>query len=144
MRDLHQALATPFADDPAQCRLLQNWMLAADIADREPLPPEESAVLAALYCAAHQESQSDRLCITDLTKLVNLRLTVAGERLRIKPRRIGSVLSSLGFSQRCRTNRGWAIWLELDDRKKIHQLAERYGMDRAEFEIENFSRCSLC
>ena len=144
MRDLYQALAAPFVDDPGQCRLLEKWMHSADLADREPLPPEESAVLAALYCAAHQKNQPDRLCIADLTRLVNLRLAATRERLRIKPRRIGSVLSSFGFSQRCRTSRGWAIWLELDDRKKIHQLADRYGLDRADFEIEAFSKCSLC
>jgi hypothetical protein len=144
MRDLYQALATPFANDPDQCRLLEKWMSRADIAHREPLPPEESAVLAALYGVAHQEKQPERPCITDLTHLVNLRLAATHERLRIKPRRIGSVLSSFGISQRCRTSRGWAIWLELDDRKKIHQLADRYGLDRSDFEIETFSKCSLC
>ena len=144
MRDLYEALAAPFSNDPGQCKLLENWMRGADLADREPLPPEESAVLATLYGAAHQGNQSDRLCITDLTKLVNLRLAAAGERLRVKPRRIGSVLSSFGFSDRCRTSRGWAIRLEVDDRKRIHHLSERYGMDRAEFEIESFTKCSLC
>src|SRR5207237_8771852 len=111
MRDLYQALAAPFANDPDQCRLIEKWMKGADLKYREPLPPPESAVLAALFNLAHRNASSEEIFVGQFATEVNLLLAAGRERMRLTPRRIGGVLSSFGLGQRCRSKHGWILSL---------------------------------
>jgi hypothetical protein len=77
---------------------------------------------------------------------VNYFLRRAGEKLRLQPRKVGSVLKSLGFSNRKRTHLGWMLSIEQSDFEKIHQLAECYGIDdMSDHElVVSRQECALC
>jgi hypothetical protein len=38
-----------------------------------------------------------------------------------------AILTSLGFSERVRTNRGFGIALDLETRRRVHSLVEKFG-----------------
>lgn len=80
------------------------------------------------------------------TKQVNLFLKAARENLRLQPRKVGAVLTSLGFSSRMRTNSGWVISLGKRDAEKLHQLASSHGIDGVINTSEGIAldKCSLC
>jgi hypothetical protein len=54
-------------------------------------------------------------------------LIQSGERMHLEPRRIGAILTSLGFVERVRTNRGFGITLDLETRRRVHSLVEKFG-----------------
>jgi len=113
----------------------------------EPLSPEQNAVVRALFSAVHIREDFSRIWISDLTQRVNTFLELAGEQLRIQPRKVGAVVTSLGFSSHTRTNSGWVISLSRKDAERLHQLAACYGIDGI---ADNFPKgispeeCSLC
>jgi hypothetical protein len=84
--------------------------------------------------------------VGDLTRIVNLFLARAGEHLRLAPRKVGAVLTSLHCCTRSRTNAGLAISVNRQDAEKLHQLAARYGIDGFADECLPISlnHCSLC
>jgi hypothetical protein len=59
---------------------------------------------------------------------VNYFLKLTGEHLWMQPRKVGAVLTSLGFSNRTRTNSGWVVTLDRRDVERVHHLAECYGI----------------
>jgi hypothetical protein len=69
-----------------------------------------------------------------------------GENLCLQPRKVGAVLTSLGFCNRSRTNSGWTISLTRRDAEKLHQLAACYGLDGFKDSLLSISPddCSLC
>jgi hypothetical protein len=79
-------------------------------------------------------------------RVVNSLLRAGGESFRLSPRAIGSVLSSLGFTKRRRTNHGWELIIDLKTRKRIHELVAAYGVDNPRFlpSEEARNRCDLC
>jgi hypothetical protein len=110
------------------------------------LDPVHNAVLRALFSTVHRAEGFASIWIKDLTRQVNIFLELEGEKLRLQPRKVGAVLSSLGFSSRTRTNSGWTMSLSKRDAEKLHQLATAYGVDRAERSFRGISpdKCSLC
>lgn len=58
----------------------------------------------------------------NLTNSVNEDLEEPGESFRVTPRSIGAELTSMGFTDRKRTNRGWLIWLDRPTREHITNL----------------------
>ncbi len=83
--------------------------------------------------------------VGDLTQLVNELLARAGERFRLSPRKVGAVLTSLGFIYRKRTNCGWTVWLDRSQRERVHQLVKAYGMERIKLVLPvSPEKCSLC
>lgn len=63
------------------------------------------------------------------TRFVNCMLKAGGERLRLSPRMVGSVLTALGFLARQRINRGWKVQLCRDDDFRIHEMVRTFGLD---------------
>jgi hypothetical protein len=64
----------------------------------------------------------------------------------MKPRERGAVLSSLGFTKRKRTNKGYEVSLSLEAQKHIHELIDVYGVDDA-FGMptsERRANCDFC
>jgi hypothetical protein len=62
------------------------------------------------------------------------------------PREVDSVLSSLGFTRRKRTNHGWRLLLDLKAQKQIHALNTTYGVDNPVYLPSEEARdpCDLC
>lgn len=128
-REMLAALAAPFAGDLKICAQLIEFFKMRDIFSREPLPPPEHAVLAALYSQIHQEAYAGTVLIMNLTIKVNEILETSGERLRLSPRKVGSVLATLGVGWKKRTNIGWTILLDRPQQLRIHELVGSHGMD---------------
>jgi len=95
---------------------------------------------------SHYTREDRAVRIIDLTSAVNTTLQRMGEPWRMVPRKVGSVLTSLGFSKRTRTNSGYEIQLDRQDADKIHQMAEHYGIERGRKPIieELQESCDLC
>jgi hypothetical protein len=144
-RDLLRSLTAAHADVQRSQRLLKFFESGQGI-QQEPLDPEHNAVLRALFSMIHLREDFNSIWISDLAQQVNIFLELEGEKLRLQPRKVGAVLTSLGFSSRTRTNSGWVLSLIRRDAEKLHQLAASYGVDRAGRSFRGISpdECPLC
>jgi hypothetical protein len=128
-RDLLRCLAALSADEPKVCVWLTDFFKNRDILKREPLPPRESAVLAALFSEIHQTTYTGLVRVKDLTESVNKILWENGERFRLKDRKVGAVLTSFGIRHRQHTAYGTLIVLEKAEEARIHKLASAHGIE---------------
>jgi len=144
-RDLLRALAAAHADVQRSQGLLRFFESGQGV-QQEALDPEHNAVLRALFSMVHLREDFTSIWVSDLTQQVNTFLELEGEKLRLQPRKVGAVLTSLGFSSRTRTNSGWVLSLTRRDAEKLHQLAASYGVDRAGRSFRGISpdKCTLC
>ncbi len=144
-RDLLRALTAAHADVQRAQGLLRFFESGQGV-QQEPLDPEHNAVLRALFSMVHLREDFNSIWISDLAQQVNIFLELEGEKLRLQPRKVGAVLTSLGFSSRTRTNSGWVLSLTRRDAEKLHQLAASYGVDRARRSFGGISpdKCTLC
>lgn len=144
-RDLLRALTAAHADVPRSQSLLKFFETGQGI-QAEPLDPELNAVLRALFSIVHVREDLGSIWIGDLAETVNFFLERAGEQLRLQPRKVGAVLTSLGFSSRTRTNSGWVLSLTQRDAERLHQLAASYGIDGIGDRYQGIppDKCSLC
>jgi hypothetical protein len=145
-RDLIRALAATHMSNVKRSRLLLEFFKSGQAVPLEPLSPEQNAVLRALYSMIHPRKEYVSVQTGDLTKMVNYFLQRAGEGLRLQPRKVGAVLSSLGFSNRTRTKSGWIVSVDREDAEKLHELAEHYGIERLEERFQEISPddCDPC
>jgi len=144
-RDLLRSLCAAHGD-PGRSQRLLRFFEAGQGVQAEPLDPEQNAVLRALFSTVHIREDFTTIWIKDLAKQVNFFLDLEGERLRLQPRKVGSVLTALGFSSRTRTNSGWTMSVSQRDVEKIHQLVASYGVDGAERSLRGISpiNCKHC
>ncbi len=145
-RDLLACLAAPFAEDAGVCNTLVHIFKERDILSREPLSPQQSAVLAGLFFCMHVDGYSGAVLVKNLTAKVNRILKAAGQPLRLQPRKVGAVLTSLSFSRRARTNIGWNLTLDRTDQERVHELMASYGIDyfSDKFTRADLRACPLC
>jgi hypothetical protein len=145
-RDLLRALAATHRGNEERSRMLLEFFKSGQAVAQEPLSPEQDAVLSALYSYIHKRKEFGSVQTRDLTEMVNIYLERAGERLRLQPRKVGAVLTSLGFTDRCRTKSGWVVWVNREDAEKLHELADNYGIDKLDERSLKFSpdECELC
>jgi hypothetical protein len=140
-RDLYEALALPIPDPKireflaVQCQLQQNF-------NREPLSPTQIALLQALDSRIHENPMVANCANSDLTEIVNLNLEHERELFRVSPHQVGRDLTSLGLTDRKRTNSGWVLRLSRDTRGSIHRLVRLNSV-----EIDgsvNRENCEFC
>ena len=145
-RDLLRALSAAHAQDAERCQGLLKFFESGQGIPAEPLDPAQNAVLRALFSLVHVREDFSSIRVGDLTRIVNLFLDRAGENLRLLPRKVGAVLTSLGVATRTRTNSGWALSVNRQDAEKLHQLAACYGIDGFKDRFLGMSPedCSLC
>ena len=145
-RDLLACFAAPFAEDAEVCKRLVHIFKEREIFSRDPLSPSQSAVLAALFFCMHIDSYSGAVLVKNLTAKVNRILKAAGQPLRLQPRKVGAVLTTLGFSRRERTNIGWNIILDRTDQVRVHKLIKEHGVDffSDQFTDADLGQCQLC
>lgn len=145
-RDLLRAFTAAHRQQGDRCELLLKFFMASPAVPAEPLSPEQNAVLYAFFVASHYIGEDRAVYIGDLTTLVNKTLGSMGEPLRLHPRRVGAVLTSLGFADRKRRNYGYEICIYREEAIRIHQIAEHYGIERGRISIikELQEDCDLC
>jgi hypothetical protein len=145
-RDLLRALSAAHAQDAQRSQRLFKFFESGQGIPAEPLDPAQNAVLRALFSVIHLHEDFSFIRVGDLTHMVNLFLDRKGENLRLLPRKVGAVLTSLGLATRTRTNSGWTIRVNYEDVEKLHQLAACYGIDGFKDRFLRISpeNCSLC
>ena len=84
--------------------------------------------------------------LKELTVGVNFDLERLQETFRLNAHEVGRALTSLGFTNRKRTNAGFILWLDLRTRKRIHTLAHDYAIvPGSQFPDQGSRRgCELC
>jgi hypothetical protein len=145
-QDLLRALTAAHFEDTQRSQRVLKFFESGQALPSEPLSPEQNAVLRALFSIIHLRENFYSSCVGDLAQKVNFYLEQSGERLRLQPRKVGAVLTALGFSNRTRTNTGWTVDLSRQDAEKIHQLAACYGIDGFADRFLRTSQevCNLC
>jgi len=145
-RDLLRSLTAAYAKDVERSQRLLKFFESGQGIPAEPLDPGQNAVLRALFSVIHVQEDFSSIRVGDLTNMVNLFLDRAGENLRLLPRRVGAVLTSLGVATRTRMNSGWALTINRQDAEKLHQLAACYGIDGFKDRFLKISPedCTLC
>ncbi len=145
-RDLLRGLTAAYAKDVERSQRLLKFFESGQGIPAEPLDPGQNAVLRALFSLIHLQEGFSSIQVGDLTRVVNLFLEWAGENLRLLPRKVGAVLTSLGVATRTRMNSGWALTVNRQDAEKLHQLAACYGIDGFKdcFLGMPSEDCSLC
>ena len=145
-RDLYQALALPMGNSADFCKDLVQLFETQQEINREPLSPASAAVLRMLYKYIHSHPQDGKCAQKQLTIGVNLNLEWLQETFRLNAHEVGRVLTSIGFTDRKRTNAGFILWLDLRTRKRTHNLAHAYAIDQeSQFQEDGFGEgCDLC
>jgi hypothetical protein len=145
-RDLYQALALPFGSAADMRGYLVRLFETQQEINREPLSPAPAAVLRFLYDFIHSHPMEGKCGNKELTAGVNLKLGLLRETFRLTPHEVGRSLTSLGFTNRKRTNVGFTLWLDLTTRKRIHKIAHDYDVDQeSRFGGEGIGNdCELC
>jgi hypothetical protein len=143
-RDLLRVLSAAHSN-PERSKATLKLFQTGQAIPSEPLNPEQNAVLRSLFAIVHTP-QVLPILTKDLTVWVNKSLELTGEKLRLTPRKVGAILTSLGFNQRVRTNAGWAVFVSEEHSKKLHDLARNYGIDGWQDSVLNVftKRCILC
>ena len=110
------------------------------------MSPASAALLRFLYEWIHLHLTDGKCAQKELTFGVNLNLERLQETFRLNAHEVGRALTSLGFTNRKRTNSGFVLWLDLRTRKRIHDLAHTYGIDQVNElqEVVFRSGCELC
>jgi len=145
-RDLYQALALPIGYQTDFCEYLVHLFETQQEINREPLTPASNALLRFLYEWIHLHLTDGKCAQKELTVGVNLNLESLQETFRLNAHEVGRALTSLGFTNRKRTNAGFILWLDLRTRKRIHNLAHSYAIDQeSQFQEDAFgNECGLC
>ncbi len=127
-RDLYEALALPIGEDATSCARLLECLEDQPSLDREPLPPDQIAVAESLFRQIHLQPDQGSYALHSFKSEVNPALAAGGERFRLNERDISSVLRTLGFFRRKRTNSGYVVLIDRAARKHIHELLRTYGL----------------
>jgi hypothetical protein len=146
-RDILRALTAAHPRDNQRSQILLNFFKTGQILPAEPLSYEQNVVLQLLFSLVHTTADEYSLIyIAQATEALNECLKAAGERFRLRPRKVGALFSSLGLSDRKRTNAGWTLQLTLRDAERIHQLVACYGIDGFEGLVMRMDGacCKLC
>ncbi len=101
---------------------------------------------SAVLIRIHSHPMDGKCGNKELTVSVNLNLELLHETFRLNAHEVGRALTSLGFTNRKRTNVGFILWLDLRTRMRIHKIAHDYGIDQeSRFRGESFGNdCDLC
>jgi hypothetical protein len=145
-RDLLCSLAAPVRRSRMMVNILSDFMKRHhDPVTRESLGPRQDALLAVLFKLMHL-SPAGSVRVKLLAETANALLQRRGEKLALTDKAAGTILSSLGFLSKSRTNQGWILWLDSDTQKRAHQLLQTHGIARLEpGTAESFAkRCSAC
>jgi len=128
-RDLYSCLAAPLEGwrDLQFCVL--RFLYDQDRGLQAPLTSAQSAVLATLFSITHEDPIAPGIRIGALAVEVNARLQATKAGMRLQPRKVGTVLTSLGFLNRGRTNQGWKVYIDGDAQTTLHELVARYGLE---------------
>jgi hypothetical protein len=145
-RDLYEALLLPVSECAMECIHLFKLFQKQQKFSREPLSACHAAVLVTLFIAIHSLSEKGTMAVNNLTSAVNNILRSNGDGFQISPRKVGAALTSLGLTDRRRTNTGWHLVLDRMAQERIHELIAAYGVDNNLGQVDRESKrgCEFC
>jgi hypothetical protein len=127
--DLYRALALPFGANQEFCELLACLIAAQRPFQSRLISENQSSAVRVLYTFIHDDSSAAGLKLRGLTAGMNLDLASRGEPSKLNERKVGDILTSLGLTNRSRTNAGYVLCLERADRVRIHKIARDYDVE---------------
>ena len=127
--DLYRALALPFAEDPGFCELLAHLIADQSQFQSRLLSATPASAIRILYLLIHRNPSAPGFKLSALTDGMKQDLSSRGEPSTLNERKVGDILTSLGLTNRSRTNAGYVLWLERSDRVRIHKMARDYEVD---------------
>lgn len=146
-RDFLRVLSAASLQDSTQSQSLFNFFRYCYAVPLESLRVDQNAVLLILFRHIHKWERPDSISVGNLTKIVNDWLKSSGERLHLRPRKVGAILTRLGLKNRSRGNSGYYIHFDPPDQIRIHDLLKTYGIDQlGEHLVEYYvaQGCRLC
>jgi hypothetical protein len=134
MLDIARALAVPLLGDPELERELLEIITPHDAQARTDRHGEpEWIVMAALLRTIHiRGAGSALLTVKKLTADVEFQLAQTGETYRLKPRKVGEVLRSLGFPTERLGSLGRGLRVSKNLIRLVHINAKNLGICRAD------------
>jgi hypothetical protein len=146
-RDLYEALSLPIRGDAMACeRLAAYFIKRQESFDRDPLPVREAAIIETLFEQIHIHDSGHYFAIRELTAAVNSTLLKLGERLHLSHRAAGAGLTTLGFRNHKRTQTGFVIEFDRNNRRRIHELVTRYCLETPSAHLPSGQKtpCEFC
>ena len=139
--DLYRALAIPMVEDQNFCTILAHLIAGQGQFQARLISATQASAVRILHTLIHFEPLPGGHKLKELTNWMRADLNWCGEPWRINERKTGDVLTSLGLTNRSRTNPGgYVLWLERSDRVRIHEMARDYEVDR----VEPDPKCDIC
>ncbi len=146
-RDLLSTLIAPLEGvEVVEQFLLAFFTATHDPSTRDLLSPAQSAVVAALFELVHLPAKVGFVQVGVVAGLANQILDAMGERFKLNPRGTSSILASMGFTQRDRSNRGSLMPLDKETVAKIHRLKRRHNVHWPESQTlkAQMDACNFC
>jgi hypothetical protein len=141
--DLYRALALPIHEYKPFCKYLAIKIGEQDKLQESSLSPTHVLTIAVLYRLIHDRPEDSGIPLKGLAAVVNQYLERRGEPLRLNERKLGNILTSLSFTGRTRQNTGYFLWLDREDRERIHRDAYEYiGEGVFDGSIQNCPTCA--
>ena len=139
--DLYRALALPVEQDQHFCTILAHLVAGQSQFQARLISATHASAVRILYMAIHRAPLAGACGLKELTKAMTVDLGSRGEPSRLIERKVGHVLTSLGLTNRSRTNPGrYVLWLERSDRVRIHEMARDYEVEG----VEPDPNCDIC
>jgi hypothetical protein len=128
--DLYGALALPLGTDHESCENLARLIMAQRRFQPRLLSPPQASALRALYILIHARPTEGGFRLKELTHWINSDLVWRGESASLSERKTGEILTSLGLTNRTRTNPGsYVLLLNRSDHVRIHEKTRDYEVD---------------
>jgi hypothetical protein len=123
-------LVAPFADDLDYCQELAGDLEEMDLNKTDRLPAYKNAVASATFYFAHDRKATSEgeVPAKGLSEMANTILKERGEPCTLNPRRVGEILTGLGFPKRTRDSRGYRLDLDLEVLERVHHVAKYYSV----------------
>jgi hypothetical protein len=126
-QDLLNSLAAPIAHYEEWCQGLCEFFKLQSCSKEKTLSATHRTVLEVLFLLAHTGASG--IIVKDCADLVNAELCGKGEPYGLSARKVGFLLTSLGFSSREPTNKGSKLLLDKADQWRIHKLVKHHRIE---------------
>jgi hypothetical protein len=101
----------------------------------------EAVVVEAGLLFCHEKENREWAYVGEFARFSNAILKGRGEEIELEPRAVGDILRSVGLFTRRLGRAGRGILLVIEIRRKIHELAWRFGVLSIE---DGVDRCEFC
>ncbi len=125
-QDMLSCLAAVFASNP-------DWVDSISrsyeyVPRQQTASPQLAAVVKAVFVVGHDPEFQGNMKVGLVASLAQQYLEMEGERVKLNPRRVGDILTALGFTSSQRQKIGWTRIFTRSDIEKAHELMRSYSI----------------